>query len=83
MNETASLEHDLREEVGVSVDGVYMNALYPERFSDAEADRLEAAGGESRGRNRGAHCGRRSPSIAARLPSGHSSTACGEWSAPP
>ena len=41
VNETAALERELREEIGVSVDRVYMNALYPERFSDGEAERLE------------------------------------------
>ncbi|MEK6250362.1 MAG: ArsA-related P-loop ATPase [Actinomycetota bacterium] len=41
VNETATLERELREEIGVSVDRVYMNALYPERFSNAEAERLE------------------------------------------
>jgi len=42
VNETAALEQELREEIGVSVDRVFMNALYPERFSNDEADRLEA-----------------------------------------
>ena len=42
VNETAALEQELREEIGVSVDRVYMNALYPERFSNDEAERLEA-----------------------------------------
>jgi anion-transporting ArsA/GET3 family ATPase len=47
VNESAALEHDLREEVGVAVDRVYMNGLYPERFSRAEAERLaEVAAGE-------------------------------------
>jgi anion-transporting ArsA/GET3 family ATPase len=41
VNETASLEQELREEIGISVDRVYMNALYPERFSNGEAERLE------------------------------------------
>ena len=40
VNETAALEHDLVEEVGVAVDRVYLNGLYPERFSKAEAERL-------------------------------------------
>ncbi len=40
VNESAALEHDLREEVGVAVDRIYMNGLYPERFSKAEAERL-------------------------------------------
>jgi len=42
VNESASLEADLRDEVGVAVDRVYMNGLYPERFSNAEAERLAA-----------------------------------------
>jgi anion-transporting ArsA/GET3 family ATPase len=42
VNETASLEHTLTEDVGVAVDRVYMNALYPERFSKEEAERLES-----------------------------------------
>jgi anion-transporting ArsA/GET3 family ATPase len=47
VNESASLEKDLRDEVGVAVDRVYLNGLYPERFSKAEAERLgELAGGE-------------------------------------
>ncbi len=47
VNESAALEHDLREEIGVAVDRVYMNGLYPERFSKAEAERLaEVAEGE-------------------------------------
>ncbi|HEY8779535.1 MAG TPA: ArsA-related P-loop ATPase [Solirubrobacterales bacterium] len=50
VNETAALERELREEIGVSVDRVYMNALYPERFSDEEAERLdEAAQGAGEG----------------------------------
>jgi anion-transporting ArsA/GET3 family ATPase len=54
VNETASLEQDLREEVGVSVDRVYMNALYPERFSAEEAERLESAADDAEGAVRGA-----------------------------
>jgi anion-transporting ArsA/GET3 family ATPase len=41
VNESASLEEQLTREVGMSVDRVYMNALYPERFSKGEADQLE------------------------------------------
>jgi len=48
VNETAVLERDLTEEIGVAVDRVVMNAVYPERFSDAEASRLaEIADGEN------------------------------------
>ncbi len=43
VNETGALERALVEDVGVSVDRVYMNALYPERFSGAELERLESA----------------------------------------
>ena len=43
VNETATLEHELREEIGVAVDRVYMNALYPERFSEEEAAKMQEA----------------------------------------
>ncbi|HEY0390477.1 MAG TPA: ArsA family ATPase [Solirubrobacterales bacterium] len=47
VNESAALEHDLREDVGVAVDRVYLNGLYPERFSKQEAERLaELSDGE-------------------------------------
>ena len=42
VNESAALEQTLAEDVGVAVDGVYMNALYPERFSKDEAEGLES-----------------------------------------
>jgi len=42
VNETASLERTLTEEVGVVVDRVYMNALYAERFSRSEVEHLES-----------------------------------------
>jgi anion-transporting ArsA/GET3 family ATPase len=44
VNESASLERELGGQIGVSVDRIYMNALYPDRFSDHEAARLEEAG---------------------------------------
>jgi anion-transporting ArsA/GET3 family ATPase len=40
VNESAALERELRDEVGVAVDRVYLNGLYPERFSKPEAERL-------------------------------------------
>jgi anion-transporting ArsA/GET3 family ATPase len=47
VNESAALEKELRDEVGVAVDRVYLNGLYPERFSKADAEQLaELAGGE-------------------------------------
>jgi hypothetical protein len=47
VNESAALEHDLVTEVGVAVDRVYLNGLYPERFSKEDAERLAAlAAGE-------------------------------------
>ena len=47
VNESAALERDLRDEVGVAVDRIYLNGLYPERFSKEEAERLaELAEGE-------------------------------------
>ncbi len=54
VNESAALEHDLREEVGVAVDRVYMNGLYPERFSKAEAERLMEVAGREHGAVRAA-----------------------------
>jgi anion-transporting ArsA/GET3 family ATPase len=54
VNETATLEHELREEIGVAVDRVYMNALYPERFTSGEAEQLEAAMPQASGAVRGA-----------------------------
>ena len=42
VNETAALEHDLVNEVGIAVDRVYLNGLYPERFSKEEAEKLTA-----------------------------------------
>jgi anion-transporting ArsA/GET3 family ATPase len=54
VNETAALERALTEDVGVSVDRVYMNGLYPERFSAGEVERLESAAAEANGGIRGA-----------------------------
>ncbi|HEX4464051.1 MAG TPA: ArsA family ATPase [Solirubrobacterales bacterium] len=47
VNESATLERDLLDDVGVAVDRVYMNGLYPERFSNAEAEQLAGLSGES------------------------------------
>jgi len=43
VNESASLERTLDEQVGVAVDRVYMNAMYPERFDQADARELQEA----------------------------------------
>jgi anion-transporting ArsA/GET3 family ATPase len=40
VNESAALESELRSEVGIAVDRVYLNGLYPERFKADEAERL-------------------------------------------
>ena len=40
VNESELLERELTENVGMTVDSVYMNGVYPERFTDAEAERL-------------------------------------------
>jgi anion-transporting ArsA/GET3 family ATPase len=47
VNESATLERDLLDDVGVAVDRVYMNGLYPERFSNEEAEQLAGLAGES------------------------------------
>ncbi len=42
VNESASLEQALTEDVGTSVDRVYLNGLYPERFAaEGDARRIE------------------------------------------
>jgi anion-transporting ArsA/GET3 family ATPase len=43
VNESASLEESLTGDIGMAVDRVYMNALYPERFTKGEASELEGA----------------------------------------
>jgi anion-transporting ArsA/GET3 family ATPase len=43
VNESASLEEQLTDQIGMAVDRVYMNALYPERFGKGEASELERA----------------------------------------
>ncbi|MGZ5337747.1 MAG: ArsA family ATPase [Solirubrobacterales bacterium] len=47
VNESAFLEDQLTKEVGVSVDQIYMNGLYPKRFGKDDAKQLEAALEES------------------------------------
>ena len=54
VNESAALEHDLRNEVGVAVDRIYLNGLYPERFSKQEAERLGELADGSDGSSRAA-----------------------------
>jgi anion-transporting ArsA/GET3 family ATPase len=49
VNESAALERELREDVGVAVDRIYMNALYPERFKPAEVERLAKLAAEENG----------------------------------
>lgn len=41
VNETARLEQELTGGIGVSIDRVIMNALYPDRFSSADLERLD------------------------------------------
>jgi anion-transporting ArsA/GET3 family ATPase len=54
VNETASLERTLTGEVGMEVDRVYMNALYPERFSNGDASELDRALDQAEGPARAA-----------------------------
>jgi anion-transporting ArsA/GET3 family ATPase len=49
VNETAKLERDLASEVGVGVDRILCNGLYPERFDDDETERLGALAAEREG----------------------------------
>jgi anion-transporting ArsA/GET3 family ATPase len=43
VNESAHLEQELTEKVGIAVDRIYMNALYPERFGKGDVAELERA----------------------------------------
>jgi len=43
VNETATLERDLTNEVGVAVDRIFCNGLYPERFSEEDERAVESA----------------------------------------
>jgi anion-transporting ArsA/GET3 family ATPase len=54
VNESASLENALTGDVGVAVDQVYLNGLYPERFESSEAKTLEKAIDDSEGAARAA-----------------------------
>jgi len=49
VNESAKLERDLIDDVGICVDAVYMNAVFPERFSKQEIKQIEAARGGADG----------------------------------
>jgi anion-transporting ArsA/GET3 family ATPase len=49
INESAGLERELADEIGIDVDRVYLNALYEERFDAAEADRIESAAASANG----------------------------------
>lgn len=55
VNETAALERQLSEEVDVAVDRVYMNGLYPDRFSKPDLDRLGDVCGKAEGPLRAAY----------------------------
>jgi hypothetical protein len=54
VNETAALARDLTSVIGASVDRVYMNGLYPERFDGADEERIEAAAAAGDGQVRDA-----------------------------
>ena len=54
VNESAALEQDLRDEVGVAVDRIYLNGLYPERFTKPEAEKLSQLAASEEGAARAA-----------------------------
>src|SRR3954447_1997766 len=43
VNETVDFERELHDEMGLDLDAVVVNALYPERFDREEAERIEQA----------------------------------------
>jgi len=46
VNETLDFRRDLKKEMGLAIDAIVVNALYPERFSGPEAERLAKANGK-------------------------------------
>ncbi len=54
VNETAALERDVSDAVGASVDRIYMNGLYPDRFADDEAGQIAVAAEQAEGETRAA-----------------------------
>ncbi len=54
VNESAALERDLRDEVGVAVDRVYRNGLKPQRLAKTQAERLSGLAGTEEGALRAA-----------------------------
>ena len=70
VNETIELERRLRDAVGLGLDAVVMNAMWPERFSPADVTKLRAAardGHDAAGLGRGARRAR--PRTSASRPS--------------
>ena len=47
VNETATLEHELVDDIGVSVDRILVNAVYPDRFAQGELPAIESVAGSS------------------------------------
>ncbi len=47
VNETIELERRLRDAVGLGLDAIVMNAMWPERFSSADVTKLRAAARDS------------------------------------
>jgi anion-transporting ArsA/GET3 family ATPase len=54
VNETAMLERDLASEVGIDVDRIFCNGLYPERFDERETELIAVAAGGAAGAARSA-----------------------------
>ncbi len=46
VNETAMLEHDLATTIGLKVERIFCNGVYPKRFTIAETKRIAEAAGE-------------------------------------
>jgi anion-transporting ArsA/GET3 family ATPase len=44
VNETIDLQRSLEREIGVPLDAIFMNGIYPQLFTDAEAEALRAHG---------------------------------------
>ena len=79
VNESASLEQALTDDVGTSVDRVYLNGLYPERFSAEEMPAIERAAEATPTARYARPAAPRSASSAARPGSASSSSAWRSW----
>ena len=80
VNETIELERRLRDAVGLGLDAIVMNAMWPERFSSSDVTKLRAADAR---RVRGVRARRGAGgAVVARAGEGAARRTCGAWRPP-